>query len=300
MEPLAMRRTHLVLATLLGVGLAWSVVAPARGSSLPAYTITDLGIGAPRLSTDASGNGVAIGPDGQIYAFPRTDNSVPDPSSLLKQLPALTNAPVNDQMTYGNPKYAYSYFSSGGVFLSQNGLFAGTDFLGVDGHSSGSESIAMVSQRQADGTFGPLVSLVTSPANQYSGGQPAEVLDLNNRGQALILAGTYGGAPFGRELVLSDAHSGTTISIMSLLSGWWLWLTPVGPVLDDDGRILLTAEDSSTTMHTLLLTPAGVPSDPMPVPEPTALALFTAGAVGGLACRRALKRKRVPAEPRAA
>ena len=157
---------HLCATTaLLGI-----VATTARGDAIPAYSVTDLGTGVAQLAKDAGGDGILIAPDGQTsYAFPRADVPPPGGPPILQALPPLNNAPTYDTMTYGDPKNAYSYFLSSGLFENANGVFVGTDVRGVSGHIASSGSTVDTAQRQADGSFGPLSSLWGSPNNLYTG-----------------------------------------------------------------------------------------------------------------------------------
>jgi hypothetical protein len=186
-------------------------------------------------------------------------------------------------MTYGNPKFAYSYFDTFGSFLNKNGVFVGTDLVGVAGHSASSGSIVDTSQRQPDGTFGPLGSLWSSPNNRYSGGTVATVFGLNDRNQVLGISGPAGLGP--NVFLLDDLNTKTLTDLKQLLPPAW-HLDSAGS-LDNLGRLLVNADLGPSTgdyrdVHTLLLTPAGVSSDPMTVPEPSSLAVL-ATALGAVA-----------------
>jgi hypothetical protein len=268
----------------LSAAVALIAAAPlaARADALPSYSVTDLGVGTATLSTGTDGQGVVIAPDGRAaYAFPRTFNAVANPQAILQALPPLTNAPVWDPMTYGNPKYAYSYFTTSGAFLNKNGLFVGTDIVGVSGHIASAGSYVDSSQRQADGTFGPLATLWSSPNNLYSGGQIAQALDLNNRNQVLGITAAAGSTPiygynyYLHSFLLFDPKTGTT-SLDALAPGWHI---DSAIALDDQGRILITADQGAQDpkTHSLLLTPADAAPDPVPVPEPTSLATLLIG-----------------------
>lgn len=278
-----MKRQHDFLLGLFGLALVVSSAGPVQGS--PTYTVTDLGAGNAQLSTDANGNGIVTSADGQtVQPFQWTDNRVSDPTALLGQLPALHNAPVGNPMTYGNPANAYSHFDPQEVFLNQNGVFAGIDLVGVASHAAAAQSIAMSSQQQPDGTFGPLTSLFSSLTNDYMGGPHTQVLDLNNRDQVLgvniPLTSIY-----DRDFLVYDIRSGEVTHLGPQVPGWFL--SPVGAALDDEGRILLNAYNLTTpgSVHTLLLTPDGLTISPAPVPEPTTLATLIVGLGGTLVLR---------------
>ncbi len=114
------------------------MASEAGADAIPSYTATDLGStslnGPPGVAfSDTGANGTLTAPSGAVYAFPRTDNLVSNPQSLLAEFPPMTNAPVYSQLTYGDPNNAYSYLA-GNVFLNQAGQFAATDLVGVSWH----------------------------------------------------------------------------------------------------------------------------------------------------------------------
>lgn len=285
-------RCSLLLGTLL---LGFST-ARARGDAMPSYTVTDLGPGALSPTKDSSRDWVVSSADGRSsYAFLPVDNSLADPFPLEKTLPPFTDAPVGASMTYGNPAFAYSRLQ-GPAFLNQNGLFVTTHVVGVAGHIQAASSSIYVAQKQPDGSLGPATSagaagsqwnytLWTSPNNYSSGGQVATPLALNNLNQ--ILATTAAGPwPLsGNVYSIADLNKGSLIGLQTIVPpGWHI---DFAPALDDQGRILLYGESAATgwQQHTLLLTPGGLSSAPVPVPEPSTLATIAIGVVG-LAARR--------------
>jgi hypothetical protein len=280
------------------------LTSTARADAISSYTVTDLGpAGTGNATTpdytlsNTGASGTLTTRNGTVYAFPRTDNSVANPQSLLDTLPPLTNAPINDPLTHGNPNFAYSHFDLNGVFLNKEGVFAATDLTGVSGYVSESSSIVDMATRQANGTFGPLTALWNSPndGSSFQGwsDNSARVLDLNNAGQ-LLGADNSGhnidlASPGYRVFFVYDPHSGIKTEIASLLPTGWGNGYPVA--LDDQGRILLyasTAENDWNNSSLLLLTPAGLSSTPLPAPEPTTLATLAVAGFG-LAIRRRWK-----------
>jgi hypothetical protein len=256
-------------------------------AAIPSYTITDLGVGAARVSPPTGADATLTSPDGgTTYAFPRTDNQVSNPEPLLDSFPPFTNAPVWNTLTYGNPKNAYSYFNNDGVFLNKEGVFAATDLYGVSSHFAGAGSTVYSATRRADGTFGPLVPLWGSPNNRYEGlGPIARVLDMNNAHQLLGVTANVD-FPTNGAYLLHDLTTGRSTDLQSLLGDWHL---DYATLLDDRGRILVTADLPPDyrnqnarvfEQHALLLTPAGLTSDPIPTPEPSALATMAVAALG--------------------
>ncbi|WP_406698786.1 PEP-CTERM sorting domain-containing protein [Singulisphaera sp. Ch08] len=274
--------------TLLGATLS-----TARADNIPAYTVTDLGTGKPEISTDIDGNGIVIAPDGQrAYTFPNTNNHLSDLQSVLPLIPPLNNAPIHSPMTYGDPNNAYSRVDDG--FLNENGLFVGRNIVGVAGHIAGAGSLVFASQRQADGSFGALTPLWSSPNNYSTSGQIAEAKFLNNQDQILGVGGiTSGPSSYNsKDFYLFDMKSNTRTDLKDFLPGWHLE-SALG--LDDQGRMLLSAykwdSQSGTQFHSFLLTPSHlVLSEPVTVPEPTSLATLLLG-LGYLALHRSRRRE---------
>ena len=273
--------------------LAMAMMAPiANADAITSYTAIDLGpatsrqINQPEYQLSNTGaDGTLTTSTGVVYAFPRTDNSVVNPQALLATFPPLGNAPIHDVYTYGDPKFAYSYLDASSVFLNKQGVFAATDLVGVDGHASGSQSIVYTANRQANGTFSPLVALWTSNDNggYNSGTNVAKALDLNNAGQFLGMDDR----PGYRDYFVFDPHTGLRIEIASLLPTGWSSYFPIA--LDDQGRILTTAYSITNEVistDVFLLTPAGLSSAPIPAPEPSTFAILTLAGVGLMIHRR--------------
>ncbi len=294
-----MERAYSSRFLCLSVALVLLSLGDAMAHANPiGYTVTDLGAGnssqivypdgnaavVPQFSTDANGNGIVIAPDGRTaYPFPRTP-SAPAGPDILNALPPLTNAPVNNMMTYGNPNFAYSYFLPGGLY--RNGIFVGTDITGVDGHSAGAGSQVMMSQRQPDGSFGPLSVLWSSPNNRTTEGIMARVIDMNSQNQVLGVTTNVGGSYWPPSNLLYDLKTKTFTDFISLIPNWQI---TSASALDDQGRILLTGNQFPGPDHLLLLTPDGLSSEPVPIPEPTTLTIFVLS-LGGLVVHRRLKR----------
>lgn len=276
----------------LAVALLSAPLTTARADAIPAYTVTDLGAGLAELSADADGYGVVIAPDGQrTYPFPHSDYRVSNLSSVLPLIPPLNNAPIYNPMTYGNPNNAYSQVDGG--FLNQNGLFVGNNVYGVAGHVAGAGSVVYTSQRQVDGTFGPVTTLWGSPTNHSTGDQVSAAMFVNNRNQILGVSGIpYSPNSYNaKDFYLFDADTNTRTDLKTLLPEWQL-LNELG--LDEQGRILLYAhrwdQQEGDQYHSLLLTPTNLFPDPTRVPEPTTLATLTLG-MSYLASRRSSRRR---------
>jgi hypothetical protein len=193
--------------------------------------------------------------------------------------------------TYGDPNNAYSRLV-GPVLLNDKGTLVVTDIFGVGGHLTGGGSQVLTSQRQPDGTFGPLTTLWYSDGNgsSYGYGLLASTLALNNKGQVLGTAEQNGYHYF----LIHDLNTGKTFDLRDVLSANSSTLSldlPPGLIvpknvyivnalgLDDSGQLLVEgALTTESKLHTYLLTPAAVP-------EPSALATLALGTLG-LAFRR--------------
>ncbi len=266
---------------ILGFAITSAHAAPI---TIPGYTVTDLGAGTPTFSTDASGNGVLNAPNGQVYAFPQTPNSVLTPGQgIAANFPVLGAAPVADSNTYGNPANAFNYIQS--AVMNANGVVVAIDDSGVNGHY-GTGSVYVV-QLNANGSWGPSMAVWSGneqfiiSSNIYI--HANLVTGVNNLNQVL---GTIGIDPlYGQatNVVLYNVNSHSLTDLDTLFyksaaggiyqsKGDYVINQPIA--LDDDGRILLGATrfdpNDGLTPTTLLLTPDGLSSDPSRGPRPRA------------------------------
>jgi hypothetical protein len=275
--------------------------AQAEPLTIPGYTVTDLGPGTPTLSTDANGNGVLNAPNGQIYAFPQTPNTVLTPGQgVMANFPLSVTAPTNDPNTYGNPANAFAYVQS--AVMNANGVVVATENFGVDGHWG--YSFAFAVQLNANGSWGSPVALWTGNQEYgvaegffYSG----IVTGISNLNQVL---GSMGIAPtVTNDAMLYSANTHTLTDLSRLFSTaesslWPFTYNDFRPIaLDDDGRILLSAgrfpPTNGATETNLLLTPDGLSPLPLevPAPEPGTLAVMLL-AITGFAAHRLRERRR--------
>lgn len=259
----------------------------AGAAAIPSYTATDLGVGYAKFSKATGEDATMTAPDGRtVYAFPRTDNEVRDPHSLLASFPPFTGAPVNDPRTYGNPAFAIDSFSQANVFLNQSGVFVATEEWGVSGHFL--QGYLNTASRQNAGTFGPL-KIVPNSTSPYDFDGYTSVVDLNNRGQLLGIS-TSGPMDRSGIVKLFDLNTGRATPFGDIYSSRDFTIGSYYPMyLDDQGRILAYGDGRSTGTHTLLLTPAGVSSAPIATPEPTALATLAAAAMCLIIRRRLVR-----------
>ena len=251
---------------------------PALAGWLPSYSVTDLGPGATSFATDASGQQLVTTHDGTTaYAFPQIQYaSAAATQAALASIPPMTNAPVSS--TNGNPGNAYSELSN--AFLNEKGQMVVTNV--------GAGSTVFSALPQADGSYKLADALWSTPNNASSGGVVAQAIALNNQGLVLGMSGYI--PVYGPLEVLYNLATGQSVDVMSLLPA--TWRQGFARALDDQGRILVMASEMPTpgspgdsVYHSFLLTPAGLPVDPIPIPEPTTLATLVLG-LGVLAYHR--------------
>jgi hypothetical protein len=258
----------------------------------PVYTVIDLGTGAPTFGTTSNGQGTVTGSNGLTYAFDPTQGGSP-PQGL--SIPNVVAPPVGSPDTYGNPAYAYSHSTL--VAINSQGLAAGLDDWGVDGHIANEEAFA--SQQQANGSWGTPIPLWAGVPN-FGAAMGAGILGISSSGQILGYGYNmgqipgYDATPMGYGLFLYDSKSQSFTNLSTLIDSMmspaqtnWFLNTPSGQI-DNQGRILLSQaayEGSSGPLHTLLLVPQGVSVDPVPAPEPATWAIF-ATLIGGWMARK--------------
>jgi hypothetical protein len=261
----------------------------------PMYTVIDLGTGAPTFGTNSNGQGTVTGSNGLTYAF----NAMPVRSPVQPpNFPNVVAPPVGSPDTYGNPAYAYS--NSTLVGINSQGLAAGLDVFGVDGHISNTEAFAV--QQEANSSWGTPIPLWAGAPN-FGMAFGVGILGISSSGQILgygynmgQLLG-YDANPSAYGLFLYDSKSQSFTNLSNLIdstmspanTNWFLNNATVGQI-DNQGRILLPQaayEGYSGPLHTLLLVPQGVSVDPVPAPEPATWAIF-ATLIGGWMARKRL------------
>ena len=260
-----------VVLVILGVAVT---AAQADPITIPGYTVTDLSAGTPTFSTDANGNGVLNAPNGQVYAFPQTPNTVLTPGQgIIANLPQLEKPPSDFSEDGGNPAYDYSYTRS--AIMNPNGIVAAMNLAGVTGHEYTEGEYIL--ERNPDGTWGQPV-LAYSSNTLYQGlaggfnlvgfSKTNEILIQNDSGSNLNQALVY------------NFNTHTLTDLFSLFSSAELGYVGLGALaIDDDGRILLQAQLFNPnvgfmTPTNLLLTPDGLSADPLQVPAPEPATLY--------------------------
>ncbi len=278
--------------------------AQAAPITIPGYTVTDLGPGTPTFSTDANGNGVLNAPNGQVYAFSQTPNTVLTPGQgIMANFPLLVPAPINDPFTYGNPMNAFAFVES--AVMNANGLATVTESWGVAGHYENSSAYAV--QLGPNGSWGSPVALWNGNEQFFTNWGPNLITGVNNLNQ--VLGTMAAGSVFntGTDLVLYNINSHTLTDLNTLLGSgsggiyqsggdYVVNQTSAGPgqpiALDDEGRILLSAYPFPQSLPgnqptNLLLTPNGLSAAPLevPAPEPGALGVGLLAIAGFVAHR---------------
>jgi len=276
-----------IISRLVCFGSATVLIALAQTQSLaspiPAYKVTDLGVGYADLSPDSKGNYSITSPDKQTtIAFPITNYTTNDPA-LINALPPLTNRPTDE-----SPNHTFSYYDS--VYDLKNGTVIAGNTYGISGHIKDAGSIVFLGHRQADGSFAPLTPILSSTANGMNGtGSGAFVVGISAGDQVLLSRSD----PLGGQnhYSLFDVQTMKSTDLYTLLHEAGApnigWITRTA--ISADGRIFLWGDVVSSTNpaleigHSFILTPTAL--SPAPVPEPTVLATFIMG-VAVLAANR--------------
>jgi hypothetical protein len=294
----------------------------------PSYAITDLGSGGitattangstialdvgslassdpanQQLAAEANGSQITGISNGQAtYSFPLTPATALQPyQGIMVDIPLTEQAPVGAGATFGNPRNAYSD-AVAPALMNASGIVATIDSVGVYGHT-GWNSIYYV-QRNPDGTWGSPVAMWRGPVEWQQGPVVggASITGINKLNQVLgWLQPPDSGDP-NHQAVLYDIKTHSLINLATYLMSQSQSYFDVRPIaIDDQGRILLRTGyiDGHQTGfsygpdHTVLLTPDGVSSDPIPLatPEPGSLAVMTL-AMAAFAVHRARERRR--------
>jgi len=297
MRPVDFRSFLTALATTFLMG---GIAATAQADPIsPTYTITDLGTGNISLST-ASGNTIPVSnayanspivsvSNGQTaYAFPVTPATVLVPGQgAMANFPSIQSAPVADTLAYGNPNNAFSTVTS--AIENANGIVAAMDYAGTNGHDGTGEAYYV--QQTGNGTWSAPVGIWGGDTQNFQnlthGG--LSVVGINKLNEILGTMGTnYGPNTTDTVLYNIATHTLTDFTASGILANY---SDPTPIAIDDQGRILLQATSFSTTAgiseHTLLLTPAGVSSVPVPMsaPEPGSWAVMALAMAGFVAHR---------------
>jgi hypothetical protein len=255
------------------------------------FCVIDLGTGSPTYGTDSSGDGTVTGTNGSTYAFnPVRDYLRAQWSNLSHDIPIVQPAPIYETAaTHNNPMYAYSHSSL--LQMNENGLAVGIDLYGVDGHTG--NTIAFLTQLQANGTWGTPIALWSGRATHGGGAIPTlSILGISSNGQVL----GYGVDNPALDdqinyLYYYDIKSQMKININTVIGS----MGGGHAQLDDDGRVLVQAYHGyQEDPHNLLLVPNGVSADPLAVPEPATWAVFATMIVGAMAHKRIRSRRRPP------
>jgi hypothetical protein len=277
---------------VLPLFVAGALVSTACADPIaPSYSVTNLGPGTITLSA-SNGTAVPVDPNSVSYgvfgnalsgavgasqissvsnggtAYPFTFTpATPLSNSQVNStdFPLAVSAPVYNPLTYGIPLNAYSITLS--PFVNANGTAVAIDSAGIFGHF-GSETAYSV-QRNADGSWGQ--PSVIWYGNQQQGEGPivsgVTIAGINSQNQVVGTMSLTAANPLNNAVMYDiNTHTLTNLSTLPALAGY-LNVLPVA--IDDLGRILVEASPvAGGPEQSLLLTPAGVSSDPLAVPAP--------------------------------
>lgn len=292
--------THACRLTIVTVFLSAGATS-ASASPVP-FSVVDLGTGNATFFTDASGQTYVLDSSGHTaYAFNPANATVSDGtltqahSPVPNGFPVVQPAPVYATDTYGNPANAFSVESN---FLTNgNGFAVAIDTVGVRGHSNTDQ--AFFSQQNADGSWGTPIGMWSGNTRFMINGPTPDVW-IDGISKTNLVLGTVGvGGLSGLNLLDAAVYDINKRSFLDLTqylynvsakgavgfatlgefgaTGWWSAM-PIG--IDQDGRILVSAAAGVVGQsHTLLLTPDGLTSDQVTVPEPGSMALAVVAAL---------------------
>ncbi len=275
--PIFCRENGQRLIKLTMLLLVWSSKAVAS----PTYTLTDLEVGAEDLvfTTNASGNGIVIAGNTTVYPFAQPP-AVPISVDALG-LPAynpLSALPANET-AYNNILNAVQ---------NASGTVAATGATAVETwngptlvNSQAVSQSVFYTQKNADGSWSAPTLLWTESPTQYVqniGQFGNEAMGINSHNQVIGIMQTGTGSAATDSGVLYDINTKTLTDLStlpSILQGGFVAVVPFA--IDDDGRILASVLKPTPggylAADTVLLTPDGVTSDPVPLPEPSTLAI---------------------------
>jgi len=264
------------------IGAACFETADAAPITVQGYTVTDLGAGSPTFSTDSSGNGVVVAPDGHTaYAFPQY--AIPASSAgvgqgMLATLPLLDPPPTYSPDTYGNPSNAFAYIRS--AFMNAKGVAAVLEVTGVTGHWY--QGDAYYVRETANGTWGVPVRMFSGLTDFDGSALPSHVstqqlgisvAGINNLNQVLgsIQTGpnSWQSGPF-----VYNINTRTSVQLGNL-NGNYLNVQPIA--IADNSSLVVEGQPFATggPEHALLLTVDGGPPNPLTIaPEPAAWAVM--------------------------
>jgi hypothetical protein len=283
---IAKKRSEALVAGLLMLLTSAAHADPIQ----PSYTVTDLGSGNLNYST----YGIVIAPNGQTpYTFwlpsARTSTSTGD----LANLPVPETAPP----TYGGP-FPRNGSTAIDATLYPNGIATAIDELEQTSYPQRSQTyIPYFVQRNPDGSWGQPVVLGQGWTNfgAFTSGGPGVSIDgLNKAGDILVTRQPSQGEMGFTTSTLYNIYTNTSTDLSTLpalVNNGFSF--PKALSMDNDGRILLYAEHQTATGSSsddlLLLTPAGVSTDPINTPEPGSTAVV-AMAMAAFAVHRARRR----------
>ncbi|MGO8903094.1 MAG: hypothetical protein ACLQU5_32850 [Isosphaeraceae bacterium] len=260
----------------------------------PLYTIIDLGT-SPTYGVDSSGNGTITGSNGLTYTFNPVQNYLPAQwNNTTQGVPIVYPAPVGLSTATipfdpNSPNFAFSYSYLN--YMNSQGLAAGVNLVGVQGHDSNSE--VFLTQLQANGSWGAPIPLWSGGMSSYGPGMlpTSAITGISPNGQVLGFGGRQWQFPSDTKYLYNTKTQSLTNLTSLIISMNWDDQPASLLKLDNQGRILTQATPLGpgySSPHTLLLIPQGVSADPIPVPEPESWAVF-ATLIGGLIVHKRLR-----------
>jgi hypothetical protein len=298
LRTIATRRLH---AALLGFFMILATPATYADPIPPSYTITDLGNDpGPTFGTYTSGSGVTvttiqatsgntviIAANGQTaYPFsqPLSSTWMPAPSGF----PVPEVAPPAEGGTFPN------YSGTGLVTLYSNGIAIALDQLTQTAGDEWQRSDLYYVRQNANGTWGQPVVIAQGPTHigPDIGQGPGIGASVDKAGD--ILVSTQSAQLYGQSTVTLYNVNTQVSTDLSTLPGLAGFSNLRVLSMDQDGRILILANNPTNleSDDLLLLTPAGVLSDPiiMNAPEPGSWAVM-AMALAACAAHRGRQRR---------
>lgn len=269
----------------------------AHADFLTSYTLTNLGPGVTQPSSSQSGHESVFSPtNGKSYAFDYTDHQVLDPNELAAAQRALPS---------GAGQVTELFVNRAGDYVALATQLLGPDLEHGNPRNTRDDDV-YAGRITSDGTFGS-ASMVWGSGwtirDRSLGSPAAHIYGISDSGLILVSRWDYDPDNFPKYSLL-DLHSPDPFNrYSSYVQSKDLWyvlrdvtnpdlgsqffLTGAPPILDDRGRVLFKGMQfgGDWREHTLLLTPPGLSTDPITVPEPSSLIIMAIGA-GTLACCR--------------
>jgi hypothetical protein len=269
--------------TVADLGSANLTLSTAGGSSFPILggPAGKLGGGNTGLSGYANGSPTVSVSNGQVtYPFALSTAPIVIPGQgALGSFPAL----IPLQSLESGSSIVWAMTNGTGLVAAVENAMVGPTYV----------HYVYAAQQNPDGSWGQPVKIFTGQSGLVDAPTVADVGIAGVSKTNQILLGTTNGL-YHSYVYDVKSQNLTQLDALPSVSGTYIGLQPIA--IDDQGRILAWASTFGSTggLHEtmILLTPAGVSSEPIPaaVPEPTALSLIVL-AVLGLGLRRMRPKK---------